>query len=241
MPAEPANRRFATTRWSVVIAAGDARSPDGQTALATLCETYWYPVYAFIRRSGRSSDEARDLTQAFFTRLLEKNVVRDAKQERGRFRSFLLTSVRHFVANEHEHDRALKRGGRSVHVPFEFEDGERQYRYEPVDNETPERIYERHWAQTVLDAARDLAASKFEGARRRALFDRLKPFVVGEEPPSYEDLARELDLTEGAVRVAVHRLRRQVGDCLRELIAETVGHPEDVDDELRFLLNVLSR
>jgi len=240
MPLEKGNRRFATTRWSVVVAAGDARSPDGWKALATLCETYWYPVYAFIRRSGRSSDEAKDLTQAFFAKLLEKNVVGEARQERGRFRSFLLTSVRNFVANQEEHLRALKRGGRSPHVSFEFEDGERQYRCEPVDNETPERIYERHWAQTVLDAARGLAASKFEGAHRSALFERLKPFVVGEEPPSYKDLARELDLSEGAVRVAVHRMRRQVGDCLRELIAETVEDPREIEDELRYLLRVIA-
>jgi RNA polymerase sigma factor (sigma-70 family) len=235
------NRRFETTHWSVVVAAGDAESAAGRSALAALCETYWTPVYAFIRRSGRSSEEAKDLTQAFFAMLLEKNYVRDAKQERGRFRSFLLTSVRHFLANEYDHAHAQKRGGQVVHVPLEVEHGERLYQHEAVEHETPEHIYERQWALTVLEAARAQVALRFEGERRQQMFEKLRPFLTGDDPASYGDLARELGMTEGALRVAVHRVRQQWGESLRELVAETVGSPEEAADELRHLMAVLSR
>ena len=163
------------------MAAGDARSAAGRAALAALCEAYWSPVYAFICRSGRSSEEAKDLTQAFFATLLEKNYVADARKERGRFRSFLLTSVRHFLANEHDHAHALKRGGQLVHVPLEIEYGERVCRYEPVEHETPEHIYEREWAMTVLDTATSRVALRFEGDRRRQMFQKLRPFLTGDD------------------------------------------------------------
>ena len=241
MPVETHNRRFETTRWSVVIAAGDAESAAGRSALAALCETYWSPVYAFICRSGRSSDEAKDLTQAFFATLLEKNYVRDAKQERGRFRSFLLTSVKHFLANEYDHTHAQKRGGQMILVPLEIERGECLVQHEAVEHETPEHIYERQWALTVLEAARARLALRFEGERRQQLFEKLRPFLAGDDPESYGELARELGMTEGALRVAVHRVRQQWGESLRELVAETVGSPDEVADELRHLMSLLSR
>src|SRR6185295_16874802 len=198
----PANRRFATTRWSLVVAAGDARSPDAESALATLCEAYWFPVYAFIRRSGSSEDAARDLTQAFFARVLEKNYFKDARQDRGRFRSFLLTSVRHFLSNER-------------------------------DAETPEHTDEKRWALAGLAAAISRLETNYERSNKRAQFLRLKPFLTSDEPESYSALAAELGSTEGSLRVAVHRLRRQFGSSLRETIAETVATADDVDDEMR--------
>jgi len=237
----PANRRFATTRWSLVVAAGDARSPDAESALATLCEAYWFPVYAFIRRSGSSEDAARDLTQAFFARVLEKNYFKDARQDRGRFRSFLLTSVRHFLSNERDAERALKRGGGQTMLSLEVDDGERQYMREPVDAETPEHTYEKRWALAVLAAAISRLETNYERSNKRAQFLRLKPFLTGDEPESYSALAAELGSTEGSLRVAVHRLRRQFGSSLRETIAETVATADDVDDEMRHLLAVVSR
>ncbi len=241
MPLEPHPRRFETTHWSVVIAAADARSTAGRQALATLCETYWSPVYAFICRSGRSPEDAKDLTQAFFAALLEKNYVRDANQDRGRFRSFLLTAVRHFLANEYDFAHAQKRGGQVVHVPLESEHEGQLYEHVAVDPETPERVYERQWAQTLVNSALARVALKFEGERRRNVFDRLRPFVTGDDPVSYGELARGLDMTEGAVRVAVHRLRRQWATTLRELVEETVENPGEVADELHYILSVLSR
>jgi len=238
---EHGQRRFATTRWSLVVAAGDSRSPDARAALATLCETYWFPVYAFIRRSGRSHDDARDLTQAFFTRVLEKNYFKDAKAERGRFRSFLLSSVRHFLSNQLDWDHAQKRGGDQVHISIDADDGERQYQHEPVEDDTPERIYERRWALAALGAAMTRLASRYEPGSRRDLFERLKPFLTGDEPESYGALAAELSVSEGSLRVAVHRLRRQFATVLREAIAETVEADGDVDEELRHLLAVVSR
>lgn len=238
---ERGQRRFATTRWSLVVAAGDSRSPDARAALATLCETYWFPVYAFIRRSGRSHDDARDLTQAFFMRVLEKNYFKDARAERGRFRSFLLSSVRHFLANQLDWDHAQKRGGDQVHISIDANDGDRQYQCEPVEDDTPERIYERRWALAALGAAMARLSSRYEPGSRRDLFERLKPFLTGDEPESYAALGAELGVSEGSLRVAVHRLRRQFATVLREAIAETVEADGDVDEELRHLLAVVSR
>jgi RNA polymerase sigma-70 factor (ECF subfamily) len=237
-------RRFATTRWTLVLAASatDAKSPQARDALAALCETYWFPVYSFIRRSGRPTEDARDLTQAFFTRVLEKNYFKDAKQERGRFRSFLLTSVRNFLSNQHDWDVAQKRGGGQSHLSLEFDDGDRRYSREPVDDAlTPDEIYERNWATSVLaDAMARLEAGQ-DGAQRKALFRHLKPFLTGDDPKSYAELGGTLKIAEGTLRVAVHRLREQFGKCLRETIAETVESPEDIDEELRHLLTVVSR
>jgi DNA-directed RNA polymerase specialized sigma24 family protein len=241
MTLEAGRRRFATTRWSLVIAAGDSGSPDATSALATLCETYWFPVYAFIRRSGRMQDDARDLTQGFFAQALEKNAFSKARQERGRFRSFLLTSVRHFLANQHDRDMAAKRGGGRGPLPLDFDDGERRYQNEPVDDETPEHVYERRWALTVLAQAVDRVGVKFERGGRHQQFSRLRPFLTGDEPHSYASLAADLGVSEGALRVAVHRLRQQFATSLRDAIAETVTTPEDIDEELRYLMTVIGR
>jgi RNA polymerase sigma-70 factor (ECF subfamily) len=231
--------RFETTRWSLVLAAGGATS-EANSALATLCETYWLPVYGYIRRTGRSTDDARDLTQAFFTRVIEKQGFKGANREQGRFRSFLLGSVRHFLINQHEWDSAQKRGGGRAHFPLQFERGEQQYQLEPVEHDTPERVYERQWAQTVLAQARALVGEKYAGSARQETFARLEPFLTGSEP-NYTELAAALQVSEGAVRVAVHRLRKLFSDCLRAVITETVDQPAEVDEELRYLLEVVSR
>ncbi|HYN06009.1 MAG TPA: hypothetical protein VES67_01340 [Vicinamibacterales bacterium] len=241
MAPEPNQRRFATTRWTLVLATRHPGSPEAASAFAALCETYWFPVYAFIRRSGRSSDDARDLTQAFFTRVLEKNYFRDAEQARGRFRTFLLASVRHFLANERDAEMALKRGGRVAHVPIEVETEERRFHREPSDDLTPERLYERRWALAAIDAAMTRLAARYEGSARRRMFDELRPLLTGDEPASYATLSSRLGATEGALRVAVHRLRRQFASSLREVIAETVDDQQAVDDELRYLMAIVSR
>ena len=240
MSDEARHRRFATTRWSLIVAAAGPES-QARSALASLCEIYWFPVYAFIRRTGASADDARDLTQAFFARMLEKGYFKEARQERGRFRSFLLTAVRNFLANERDAARALKRGGGARHLSLEFDDGERRYLLEPVEDETPERVYERRWAQTVLDGAMTRLAARYAEPERRRLFQALRPLVIGREPDSYASTAASLGVTEGALRVALHRLRRHLAASLREIIRDTVGRPEEVDDELRHLLAIVSR
>ena len=234
-------RRFHTTRWSLVLSAGDRVSPDAQMALSTLCELYWYPVYAFVRRTGRGDEESRDLTQAFFTRLLEKEFLKDASPERGRFRSFLLASVRHFLSNERDWRTALKRGGGAVHLPLELELAEGRYSREPIDGDSPERVYERRWAAGVLETARQRFVTKHASPGRRDLYLHLQPFLMGDDPRPSAELAAELGMSPGAMRVALHRLRRLYGAVLRSTIAETVERPEDVDDELRHLLEVVSR
>jgi len=234
-------RRFATTRWTLVVAAGDTDEPSSRAAVAALCEAYWWPLYAFMRRSGRSSDDARDLTQAFFARIIEKRYFKHADRERGRFRSFLLAAAKNFLTNEHDRAVAAKRGGGQPHLPLEFDDGERRYSNEPPDMRTPEDVYERNWASTVLAAAMARLDADAADPARRELSVALRPFLTGDDADSYAAIARRFDMTEGALRVAVHRLRKQFGDALRDTIADTVDRVEDVDDELRYLLAVVSR
>ena len=239
MPPEP-NRRFQPTRWTLLFKLKDP-GPEAASALETLCATYWHPVYAFIRRSGRSADDARDLTQAFFARVLEKNYFQDAEQTRGRFRTFLLASVRHFISNERDAELALKRGGGIRHVALEVEPEERRFHREPSENDTPERIYERRWALSALDAAMARLASKYERTARGRLFEELRPLLTGDEPASYAELSARLGASEGALRVAAHRFRKEFASSLRKVIEETVDEPKAVDDELRYLMAIVSR
>jgi RNA polymerase sigma factor (sigma-70 family) len=235
--------RFVTTRWSLVLAAGgDVGSADAQNALASLYEAYWYPLYAFLRGRGHNAHDAEDLTQAFFARLLEKPAMRYADPARGRFRSFLLTSLSNFAANAHDKDSALKRGGGVPPLPFEFDSAEDRFLREPVSDETPERLFDRRWALALLD--RVLSTLDADAVRHgnEAQFQALKPYLTGDEPrQQYAEIGRCLGLSEGAIKVAVHRLRRQFRDRVREEIAETVTSPEEADDELRHLLRAVSR
>jgi RNA polymerase sigma factor (sigma-70 family) len=227
---------FATTRWSLVLLAGERRSPQSAAALAALCETYWFPLYAYIRRRGHSVYDAQDLTQAFFARLLEKNDLAAAEPGRGRFRSYLLTSLKNFLANEWDRHRAQKRGGGRCALSIDFETAEDRYRREPGHNETPETIFERRWALLLLENV--LARLREEAIQSDKMkdFERLKVFLTGEPPTAtYAQLSAELGTTEGNLKVAVHRLRRRYRELLREEIAQTVGDAEEVDQEIRDL------
>ena len=231
---------FATTRWSLVLAAGRGDAPDADAALAALCEVYWYPLYAYVRRSGHPVDEARDLTQGFFARLLEKRYLRAADSERGRFRSFLLTAFKRFLAKERDRARSLKRGGGRRALSLDFEQGESRFLREPTTDVTAEMIYERRWALTLLDRVIDRLRDEFERAGKRDDFDRLKVFLTGEAAaPSYREVADATATTEGAVKVAVHRLRRRFRDAVMAEIAQTVTSPDDVEEELGHLFEAI--
>jgi RNA polymerase sigma factor (sigma-70 family) len=233
--------RFATTRWSLVLAAGRQSSERSRAALATLCETYWYPVYAFIRRQGYDVDDAHDLTQGFFARVLEKNYFGDADRARGRFRAFLWTSVRHFLSNERDRDRTLKRGGGQTIVPLEIDTAEGKYQLEPRDELTPEKVFDRRWALVLLDNVLSRLRDRQRAAGKRDTFDHLKGFLTGDsDGVSYQQAAAAAGMTEGAVKVAVHRLRRQFRDALIAEIAETVADPADIDGEIAHLLKAVS-
>jgi RNA polymerase sigma-70 factor (ECF subfamily) len=227
--------RFATTRWSLVAAAKD---PAARQALAELCGLYWYPVYAFVRRGGHAAEDAADLTQGFFARLIEKAGIAGADPAKGRFRSYLLGACRHFLANEHDRAAAKKRGGGRVIGSLDFTDAERRYAAEPADGRTPEQIFERRWALTLLDGVLGSLRAEYASGGQEVLFDRLKASLTGEAGP-HADLAAELGLTEGAVKVAAHRLRRRYRDRLRAAIAETVATPDDVEAEIRDLFAAL--
>lgn len=229
---------FATTRWSLVAAARDAAAPGSRQALADLCGAYWYPVYAYVRRRGHDRHAAQDLTQAFFARLLEKNDLAAADRTRGRFRTFLLTACQHFLANAHDHATAKKRGGGRAAIPLDFADADVRYSHEPAHEETPERLFDRRWALDLLDRALGELKAEYEESGRGKLFDALKGCLASGDA-AYADLAAGLGLTEGAVKVAVHRLRQRYRDRLRAAIAETVAAPEDVDDEVRDLFAAL--
>jgi len=231
---------FDTTRWSIIAAAGSSDPEAAQAALSTLCEAYWYPLYAFIRRWGADPDTARDLTQAFLTSLLERRDLEHVRPERGRFRTFLLASVKHFLMNEAARSRAMKRGGGVAALPLAFDEAEGRYQFEPVDQTTPETLYERRWALTVLERVIATVQARWQRAGRGAEFDVLKASLLGEGPPGgYAAAATKLGTSEGAVKVAIHRLRKAFRAELREAIAETVSDPADVDEELKYLERAL--
>ena len=239
----PARRAggFATTRWSLVLAAGQQTNARSAEALASLCEMYWYPVYALIRRQGYRAEDGADLTQAFFTRVLEKNYFHDADPARGRFRAFLCASIRHFLSNERDRARTLKRGGNQPPISLDVETAEGRYQLEPRDDLTPEKLFDRHWALLLLDRVLARLGEEHASAGKAELFDHLKGFLTGDSlTVPYADVARALGMTEGAVKVAVHRLRRQFRDTLVQEIAETVSDPADIDAEIEYLLKAVS-
>jgi RNA polymerase sigma factor (sigma-70 family) len=230
---------FATTRWSVVLAAGGDTAGKADEALAILCRTYWYPLYAYLRHRGIDYHEAHDLTQAFFARLLEKNFLQTVQKDRGRFRSFLLVSLKHFLANEWDRQRAQKRGGGRAVISLDLEDAEHRYGLEPSHDMTPDMIFDRRWALILIDQALQRLRSELAAAGKTRLFERCKDFLTGAGDGSYQEAAAGLEMTEGAVKVMVHRMRRRFRDLLREQIAETVGDPAEIDEEIRHLISVL--
>jgi RNA polymerase sigma factor (sigma-70 family) len=232
---------FAATRWTLVLAAarGDV-TPRSREAMEELCRLYWYPLYAYVRRRGHEAHEAEDLTQEFFLRLLAKNYLADLDPQKGKFRAFLLTSLKHFLANEWDRTHAQKRGGREVVISLDALKAESRYQLEPAHDLTPEKLFERQWALAVLDQVLVRLQAEFAAEGKQTVFDQLKPFLAaGRQAGGHAEAAARLGMTEGAVKTAVHRLRRRYRQLLREEIAQTVADPEEIDEEIRYLLACL--
>lgn len=212
---------------------------DSRQALASLCQTYWNPVYAFIRRCGHTPDQSQDLTQGFFTRLLEKQFLQGVDRQRGRFRSFLLAAVKHFLANERDRAQALKRGGGHVPVSIDLLEAESWYKPAAVETTTPESLFERRWALSVLDQVMARLRAEYSAMGKADLFERLEGLLTKDADARCETLALEMGVSAGALRMSLHRLRRKYRHILREEIAETVSTPTEIDEEIRFLMSVL--
>jgi RNA polymerase sigma-70 factor (ECF subfamily) len=240
-PAREGNAWFVTTHWSVVIAAGQGDSEPRRAALEKLCRTYWYPLYAFVRRLGHQPHDAEDLVQSFFVVCLEKNYLGVADQGKGRFRSFLLVALKRFLANERDKALTRKRGGAQVHIALDALTAEQRYALEPADRLSADKLYERRWALTLLDQVIARLQSEQAAAGRGVVFEQLKEFLTspGRGTP-YSELAARLGLSEGAVKVAIHRLRQRYRELLEEEIAHTVSAPEEIQEERRHLLSALS-
>ena len=233
---------FVTTDWSVVLKAKGDDSDRASEALEKLCRIYWPPLYAFIRRNGYNAADAQDLTQEFFSRLISKDYLCHLRDQRGKFRSFLLTFVKHFLSDERTKASAQKRGGGQAVLSLDDTSAEDQYAAEAADHLSPDQLFERSWAQTVVHQALQRLAREYSASGKSLLFEKLKDVQPGEHGPlSYAQLGSEIGMTEVAIKSAVHRLRRRHREILREEIAQTVIRPEDVDDEIRYLIALLSK
>lgn len=231
---------FATTCWTVVLAAGDSASPAAEAALETLCGAYWYPLYAYVRRQGHSPEDAQDLTQEFFAGFLEKKRLRAADRSRGRFRSFLLTSLKHFLVSEWRRDQAQKRGGGAPKFALDALTAEERFRLEPADELTPDKVYERSWAWAVLDRVRTELRREHAAAGQAARLELLEQFLPGQRGElTYAEAARQLGLAEGTVKSEVHHLKQRYRALLRAAVAHTVATPGEINDELRHLMAAL--
>jgi RNA polymerase sigma factor (sigma-70 family) len=238
--ASPQSPVFVTTHWSRVLAVSGEDTTQAREALEQLCRTYWYPLYAYVRRRGSSPQDAQDLTQTFFARLLERRWISRAEPERGRFRTFLLTALSRFLADEWDKARAQKRGGGVTFVPVQLESAETRYGCEPADRSTPEQCYERSWALTLLETVLHRLRDEYKQEGNGELFAALNSTLIGgSESQPYADLARRLETNEGAVKVAVHRMRKRYRLLLRAEIAQTLDADEDLEEELRHLQIVL--
>jgi RNA polymerase sigma-70 factor (ECF subfamily) len=233
---------FATTHWSVVLAAGDPASPQAAEAMDKLCRTYWYPLYAYVRRRGYGPEDAQDLTQEFFARLCKKNYPAQADQAKGRFRSFLLLTLNHFLSDERERAATLKRGGGQTFISLDQQAPEDRYRLEPADGLDPEKGFERRWAQTILDQALARLRAEYLAEGKADQYEVLKAFEPGEQKTiSYAEAALRLGVSEGAIKSMIHRLRQRHRELVREEVAHTVSTATEIDEELRYLIAVISQ
>jgi RNA polymerase sigma factor (sigma-70 family) len=240
-PDVPRHPAFETTCWSLVLAAANRATPQSEQALASLCASYWYPLYAFMRRRGHDPDGAVDLTQGFFARLIEKEFLGSVDPSKGRFRAFLLTACKNFLANEHDRESAQKRGGGRCPVSIDLRDAEGRYLAEPAHHLTPERLFERRWALTILDQSLDQLGRELRQAGKGPLYEKLKPSLTGAEGSlPYAEVGETLGMTEAAVKKAAQRLRQRYREILRERIAGTIVEPGEVDEEIRGLFAILS-
>jgi len=240
--AHAAQGQFATTHWSVVLAAGHPASPQANEALEKLCKTYWYPLYAYLRRSGRDTHDAQDLTQAFFARLIEKKDFALANRDKGKFRFYLLGALKHFIADQHDKATALKRGGGQTFISFDAQTAEQRYHLEPVDEASPDKLFERRWALTLLDQALGRLRQECAAPGKAPLYEALESFLTGApNDVSYAEIAARLGTTESAVKSALHRLRQRHRELIREEVADTVSTAAEVEDEIRHLIAVLAR
>lgn len=232
---------FATTHWSVVLATAGEDSPQASAALEELCRTYWYPLYAYVRREGYSPPDAQDHTQEFFTRLLARNSLAQVGPEKGKFRSFLLACLCHFLSDQRDRARTVKRGGGADCLSLDAQTAEERYRLEPVDRMDAEKIYERRWAMTLLERALRRLRDESASADKVEMFECLKDFVAGESDVTCREVADRMGMTESAVKSALHRLRQRYRELVREEVAHTVADPAEIDTELRYLIAVMSQ
>lgn len=239
-PSRPAHD-FRTTHWSLVLEAARADAPERESALAILCQDYWYPLYAFVRRQGRNPQEAEDLTQEFLARLVARNGLASVRPEHGRFRSFLLAALKNFLANDWDRQRAVKRGGRHRIVSWDGESAESRYLAEPCHEATPERIYERSWALSVIQTVLERLRQEYADSGKGGVFDSIQSCLEEESEETYAQIAARLNLSEGAVKMAVFRLRKNFRQRLRAEIARTVADPGAIDEELRHLFTCLGQ
>ena len=238
---EGAQRQFHTTHWSAVLAAGEVGTDQAEAALSRLCQTYWFPVYAFIRKKGHSPEQAQDFTQEFFAGFLEKNYVAKAARDRGRFRVFLMTSVENFLHNQHDREQAQKRGGGQKLLSLDYQDAEERFRVEPVDETDPVRIFEQQWAATLLETVLNRLRDEFNAEGRAGLFEDLQAHLWGDAASiPYSQLAEKCGLTASNIKTISHRFRQRYKELLREEIAQTVTKPGEVDDEIRHLMRIVS-
>ena len=237
----PPREYFATTRWTVVLAAGSRSTPNADVALEELCRTYWYPLYAYTRRHGHSKEDAEDLTQSFFARFLQENYLEKLQAEHGKFRAFLLASLKHFLANEWDRARRQKRGGGVPTLSLDWQGADTRYQIDPADQLSPDKLYDRAWAVTLLERVITRLRAESVADGNAPQFEQLKPFLMmGRGDIPHAQAASALAMTEGAVRVAVHRLRRRYRELLREEIGQTLSDPAQVEDEMRALFSAFA-
>ena len=232
---------FATTHWTAVLAAGRTSSPQADVALEELCRTYWYPLYDYVRRQGHSREDAEDLTQGFFARLLEKNYLEGVTSDKGKFRAFLLVAVKRFLANEWDYANRQKRGGGVTPLSLDWQAADTRYQINPADHLSPDKLYDRAWAVIMLERVITRLRDENGAEGKASLYEQLKPFLMmGKSEIPYAQAAAALKLTEGAVRVAVHRLRRRYRELLREEITQTLADPAQADEEMQALFSALA-